>query len=169
MMQVEDILTLYDYNYWANARILERTTHVSEAQFVAPAGVSHGSLHGTLVHTLATEWMWRVRCQEGLSPAGLLGEADLPSLEAIRSRWQSEEQAMRAYLASLNDTALAGVVHYTTTRGVPHQNKLWHLLVHVVNHGTQFRAEAAVLLTEYGHSPGDLDLIAFLRGLDRTS
>jgi uncharacterized damage-inducible protein DinB len=168
-MQVEDILTLYDYNYWANARILERTTQVSEAQFVAPAGVSHGSLRGTLVHTLATEWMWRVRCQEGLSPGGLLGEADLPSLEAIRSRWQSEEQAMRAYLASLNDTALAGVVHYATTRGVPHQNKLWHLLVHVVNHGTHFRAEAAVLLTEYGHSPGDLDLIAFLRGLHRTS
>jgi uncharacterized damage-inducible protein DinB len=169
MMQVDDILTLYDYNYWANTRILERTTQVSEAQFVAPAEVSHRSLRGTLVHTLATEWMWRMRCQESLSPGQLLSEADLPSMEAILSRWQSEEQAMRAYLASLNDAALAGVVQYTTTRGVPHENKLWHLLVHVVNHGTQFRAEAAVLLTEYGHSPGDLDLIVFLRGLDQTS
>jgi uncharacterized damage-inducible protein DinB len=36
-------------------------------------------------------------------------------------------------------------------------------LAHVVNHGTQSRSEAAVLLTEYGQSPGDLDLILFLR------
>jgi uncharacterized damage-inducible protein DinB len=163
-MQADDVLILYDYNNWANARILETAAQVSEAQFVAPAGVSHGSLRGTLVHILAAEWIWRVRCQEGLSLGSLLGEAELPSLEAIRSRWQSEEQAMRAYLTSLHDADLAGIVGYTTTRGVPHHNKLWHLLVHIVNHGTQFRAEAAVLLTGYGHSPGDLDLIAYLRG-----
>jgi uncharacterized damage-inducible protein DinB len=168
-MQAGDILNLYDYNYWANAQVLATAAMVSEAQFLAPASVSHGSLRGTLVHILAAEWMWRVRCQEGLSPGGLLSEAALPSLAAIRSRWQSEEQAMRAYLTSLNDDDLAGFVGYTTTRGVPHHNKLWHLLVHLVNHGTQFRAEAAVLLTGYGHSPGDLDLIAYLRGLDQTS
>jgi uncharacterized damage-inducible protein DinB len=43
---------------------------------------------------------------------------------------------------------------------------LWHLLAHVVNHGTQFRSEAAVAPTVYDHSPGDLVLLRFFRQQD---
>jgi uncharacterized damage-inducible protein DinB len=35
------------------------------------------------------------------------------------------------------------------------------MLVHVVNHGTQHRAEAAALLTAAGQSPGELDLFDY--------
>jgi uncharacterized damage-inducible protein DinB len=35
------------------------------------------------------------------------------------------------------------------------------MLVHVVNHGTQHRAEATALLTGEVRSPGELDLINY--------
>jgi uncharacterized damage-inducible protein DinB len=38
------------------------------------------------------------------------------------------------------------------------------MLVHVVNQGTQHRAEAAALLTTEARSPGDLDLIDYAEG-----
>lgn len=162
-MNKADILTLYDYNYWANARVLRAAAQVSSSQFAAPARLSHKSLRGTLAHILGTEIVWRMRCQEGLSLAAVPNENDFPSLESLVDRWTSEEQAMRGFLDSLDDPDLTRPVRYATTKGVPFENVLWTLLVHVVNHGTQFRSEAAVVLTEYGHSPGDLDLLLFIR------
>ena len=162
-MNTTDVLTLYNYNYWANARILNAAANVSPEQFVAPFKLSHGSLRGALVHVLAAEVVWRLRCQEGISPSALPAESDFPTLELLRVRWAEEEQAMRSFLAALTDNKLNQRIQYKTTKGVPFENVLWQLLAHVVNHGTQFRAEAAVALTEYGHSPGDLDMLAFFR------
>ena len=38
---------------------------------------------------------------------------------------------------------------------------LWQAMVQLVNHGTQHRSEAAVILTAAGASPGDLDIVRF--------
>jgi len=162
-MNGQDIQFLYDYNYWANARILTASSKVTREQFGAPANLSFGSLRTTLVHTLGTEVVWRRRCQEGVSVNAMLPESELPDLETLTAYWRREEQMMRAYLASLSDAALNQAIKYTTLKGVPYENTLWKLLAHVVNHGTQFRSEAAVALTVYGQSPGDLDLLFFFR------
>ncbi len=162
-MDKSDLQLLYDYNYWANHRVLEAAGQVTPEQLAAPARLSHGSVRGTLAHILGTEVTWRLRCQEGVSPAHVPAEKDFPTLDSLAARWSEEEEAMRGFIGSLRDQDVERVVHYTTTKGVPYDNILWNLLVHVVNHGTQFRAEAAVALTELGHSPGDLDFIFFLR------
>ena len=162
-MNKADLLLLYEYNYWANGRIREAAAQLPPALWTAPARVSFGSLRGTLVHTLSTEWLWRMRCQEGDSPTALLAEEDFPTLGAVTQRWDAEETAMRGFLGQLGDADVRRTVRYTNTKGVPYTGILGHLLLHIVNHGTQFRAEAGVVLSEYGHSPGDLDLILFLR------
>ncbi len=162
-MNKNDILTLYDYNYWANARVLNAAAKLTLDQFTAPVGLSHGSVRGALVHILGAEMVWRSRCAEGLSPSALPDEAGFPTQDMLRELWRDEEQKMRAYLNSLSDEALHQTVQYKTTKGVPFENVLWNLLAHVVNHGTQFRAEAGIALTAYGQSPGDLDLLLYFR------
>ncbi len=163
MVKKSDVLTLFEYNYWATRLILKAAAGLSSQQFTAPARLSFGSLRGTLVHTYGTEHLWRLRCQERNSPSSLVTEAEFPDLASLRQAWEQEESAMRAYLATLSDDDLQRSIHYTNTRGVPYETVLWQILAHVVNHGTQFRSEAGVALTEFGHSPGDVDFIFFIR------
>ncbi len=89
-------------------------------------------------------------------------EAAFPALDVLEQRWDEEERAMRDYLARLSDDDLTDYVRYTTDEGEKRERVLWHCLLHVVNHGTQHRSEAAVILTGYGHSPNGLDFTAFL-------
>lgn len=85
-MNKNDVQTLIDYNKWANNRILQAAAQVTAEQFTAPARLSFGSLRGTLVHTLATETIWRMRSLEGISPTALLSESEFPTFETLRQR-----------------------------------------------------------------------------------
>ncbi len=161
-MDIAEVKKLYMYNDWANARILQTAEQVSAAQLIAPTTHSHGDLRNTLIHTLNAEWTWRVRWQ-GVSPTTVLSAADLPTLQAIRVRWQTEEQHMWAFLDTLHPADLVRMITYTTTKGVQSAQPLWQLLLHVVLHGMQHRSEMAAMLTAYGYSPGDIDFIVFVR------
>ena len=163
-MRKSQILHLYDYNYWANARILDTASLVSPEVLVRPMGMSHGSMHGTLVHALAGEWIWRVRCQDGVSPRSLLSASDFPDLPSVRGRWAEEEGAMRAYLKALSDSGLENVMRYRSTLdNKEYVTPLWQVLLHLANHGTQHRSEVAAELTRAGRSPGNLDYIVYIR------
>jgi uncharacterized damage-inducible protein DinB len=45
-MLVEYFKTLYDYNYWANAKILEMAEQVNETQFIEETKDGHGAYAG---------------------------------------------------------------------------------------------------------------------------
>lgn len=161
IMNKQDVLILYQYNQWANAKILSAAAPITPEQFTAPASFPHGGLRGTLVHALFAEWIWRKRW-EGASPTSRLNPEDFPTVRSLQSRWQEEEMQLMNFVESLSGEQLNVTFHYTNTAGQPFTRLLWQAMVHVVNHGTQHRAEAAAMLTDLGHSPGDLDMIYFL-------
>ena len=169
-MSIQQLSTLYDYNYWANERILSRVAELTDSQFFAATShsavaepVEGHSLHQTLVHTLGAEWIWRMRSAEGVSPKALLKPDELPTLSAIRACWREEEQKMRAFVAGLSDDDLNRTICYRSTEGNMRENLLGDILHHVVLHGMQHRSEMAAMLTDFGHSPGNIDFIVFLR------
>lgn len=160
-MNKQDIQLLYQYNSWSNKRILDAAVNVTEEQFLAPASYPHGGLRGTLTHVLFAESIWRTRWQ-GESPIKRIKPEDFPTFESLRARWMEDEKLLMAFVENLTDEKLNSTFNYKTTTGDPHQRILWQAMTHVVNHGTQHRSEAAAMLTELGHSPGDIDLMLFI-------
>lgn len=160
-MNKQDIQLLYKYNSWANKRILDAAANVTEEQFLGTATYPHGGLRGTLTHALFAEWIWRTRWL-GESPTQRIKPEDFPTFASLRARWEDEEKLLMAFVDNLTDEKLNATFSYKTTTGEPHQRILWQAMAHVVNHGTQHRSEAAALLTDMSHSPGDIDLIVYL-------
>ena len=160
-MNKQDILLLYKYNQWTNARILNTVAKVTPEQFLAPASFPHGGLRGTLVHALFAEWIWRNRW-EGTSPNYRLKPEDFPTFESLRTRWAEEEKLLMAFVENVTEERLNNKFSYKATDGTPHERVLWQTMAHLVNHGTQHKTEAAAMLTDFGQSPGDIDMIFYL-------
>jgi uncharacterized damage-inducible protein DinB len=168
LMNKRDIQLLYEYNRWANARILGAAAKLTEEQYLTPGKFPHGGLRGTLVHALFTEWVWRMRWQ-GTAPdyRYRLQPEDFPTFASLYTRWTEEENLLMEFVAALTDKKLKAEFDHTSTEGGRHRRRLWEAMAHMVNHGTQHRSEAAAMLTEMGHSPGDIDLIVFLNEAPR--
>jgi uncharacterized damage-inducible protein DinB len=164
--------TLLQYNRWANHRILETASFVSTEDYHAQAGgLSFGSLHGTLVHALIAEIVWLARFEGGMPPehlkdaraSNVIAAEAIPSFQALTALWQAEDAKQVQFIEVLTDDAIAAPLVYRTQYGESNNQPLHEVLAHFVNHGTQFRSEAAVRLSQLGYSPGDLDLIIYLR------
>jgi uncharacterized damage-inducible protein DinB len=161
-MNIADIQLLYDYNCWANQLMLTTATKLTPEELTQPLAFSWISVRATLVHTLDAENMWRILCQTNrvISPR-LTATQPFPTLDSIATYWKTEEAEMRAYLNILSDRDMENIVRYDTIEGL-RERVLWQCLVHLVNHGTQHRSEVATMLTNFGHSPGGIDITLFL-------
>jgi len=160
-MITDVIRSLYRYNAWANAQILDAAARLTREQLLAPGGASFDSVRDTLVHTLGAQWLYLERWQ-GRSPRSMPAPAEFADLAAVRARWDEIERATAAFVAALTEARIAAVVEYENFEGQRWAYPLWQQMIHQVNHATQHRSEAAMLLTRHGHSPGWLDYLYFV-------
>jgi uncharacterized damage-inducible protein DinB len=157
---LDSIRDLYAYSAWANARILDTAEQLTPEQFTT-SGDGFDSIRDTLVHTASVQWLWLERWRE-TSPSELWDPANFADVAELRTRWEEVETATSEYIATLCDPDLVRVVSYVNFQGERWAYPLWQQLLHQVNHATQHRSEAALLLTRLGYSPGWLDLLVYV-------
>jgi uncharacterized damage-inducible protein DinB len=162
-MNVADIREFIDYNYWRRDLILAQASKLTPAQLDAPNTYPDKSLRATLVHMLGAEIIWRSRLQLGISPTTFLAPSDVPTLADIQQKWRAEETTMREFVSQLDDTTTNRVVEYKATNGSIGNGVTWRLLMQVVFHGMQHCADCAQMLTDFGHSPGNIDYLMYQR------
>jgi uncharacterized damage-inducible protein DinB len=158
-MRQRELATLFDFNYWAHRRILATAARLTDPQFTLRSVIVGRDLRATLVHTLDVECSWRLRLQRRPEEEWrkTLPTNDYRNLTSLADHWKRDEAEMRAWVATLDDEALARSADLDAKEQYP----LWYYLVHLFTHSQQHRAESAQLLTQLGHSPGDIDFLDF--------
>ncbi len=149
----------YNYHFAQNRKIWdEYVTPLSHEQFTRESNYSHGSVRNQIVHLISVDDTWfsglrGVEIPEPLDPA------DFADRKAIREHWDNVEQSMRAYLATLRDEML---FEKPFAEGEDKDLILWQVLLHVVNHGTDHRAQLLRILNDLGVRTTSQDYIFYV-------
>lgn len=161
-MTPEEIRLLYDYNAWANHRVLDASAALAPEQFTRNLGSSFASVRDTLAHIYGAEWIWLERFQ-GRSPSSLPDTGQFAELASLRGRWAEHEVNLLRFVAGLTQEDLNHVLEYKTLKFGVYRNPLWQSMQHLANHGTYHRGQVTTMLRQLGAQPMLTDLMHFYR------
>lgn len=158
MMNADSFRQLYDYHFHENRKIWDSyVTSLSQEQFILPADYSVGSVRDHIVHLTEVDNIWFSELRGRAEPV-------IPFMDPtddrakIRQQWDAVEQMMREYLAGLRDETL-----FTKPIILEEDQNLmvWQVLLHVVNHGTDHRAQLLRLLYDLDVKTGPQDYVFY--------
>ena len=161
-MSIEQIRGLYDYHRWANRRLFDVALERGQDAVTRDMGPqwSFPNVLRMFGHIYGADTVWLSRWTGTSLPA--IPGGDIPSMSALRQRWDALEADQRAYVDALTDADLARVVEYKNTEGKSFRLTLWPLLQHVPNHATHHRSEIATMITIISGSPPDTGINSYL-------
>ena len=157
-MLIEAIQALYEHNRIGTEIVLDTAEKLTKEQWLADQSAGRGSIRDTLVHLTSGMRGW-LASWEGKPNPGQPDPVDYADVAAVRAFFRSVDVASQSYLKGLTDPDLGRVVTRTRQDGSTMSAPLWQMMLHVTNHGMQHRSEVAAMLTAFGQSPGELDLI----------
>jgi len=158
-MNADAFRHFYNYHFAENRKLWEGyITLLAYEQFTHQVNYSHGSVQDQVLHLINVDEAWfsglrGVEFPEPLTPGNV---DDRPIL---RARWDKVEQDMRGYLAQLRDEKL---LEKPFAEGEDKDLLLWQILLHVVNHGTDHRAQLLRLLNDLGVKTTAQDYIFYV-------
>ena len=167
-MTIEDIHLLYEYDRWANHRVLQSISALNTEQFTRDLGGSFRSVRDTFVHIIAGEWIWLAYWTAQSHGSDLLAElrtrrdtlfrpAAFPDVAAVQSKWAEVEREQTAFVNSLANESLEKKL---PARGT--ELSLAHLMQHLANHSTYHRGQIALMMRQLGAEPLATDFHVFL-------
>lgn len=167
-MNKGDIQLLYEYDRWANNRMLQAASALTPERFTRDLGGSFRSVRDTLVHILAGEWIWIAYWREPPRNPELL--ADLikrrdaqfhpdafPSVAVVKAKWSEIEGQQAEFIERLTDESLEKMIPFRDS-----EFPLAHLMQHLANHSTYHRGQVALMLRQLGAEPLPTDFHVFL-------
>ncbi len=159
-MTPREAAELFEYNDWANARLLGCAAELPGEAWVRNLGGAFPTMLGLLAHMVGAERVWLIRFK-GETPKGRPAWVADPNLPVLRAALAEVERERRAFLRTVTEEELARPISYTLMDGSGATLPLATLVLHTANHATYHRGQLASMLRRLGEAPPSTDLLLF--------
>ncbi len=167
-MNSDEIQLLYEYDRWANNRVLQAAAALSAEQFTRDLGGSFRSVRATLLHIIGGEWGWLVYWKEPTPSDAFITDLRkrrdalfhpeaFPNVAAVQRKWTEVEKEQVEFVNGVTNESLGKMVPIRTT-----QISLAHLMQHLANHSTYHRGQVALMMRQLDAEPVATDFHVFL-------
>lgn len=161
-VNLNQVKELFEYDAWANAKLLNCAETSGLTSFTRELGGSFSSMRDTFVHILGVEELWLSRWQG--ETGRLLDPQDFSTPDSLRERWHSQEHRLNEYLSRLGDNDLAQIITYKNIHGITYSLELWKQILHLSNHSAYHRGQVVTMMRQLNIEPPSTDLIYFYLG-----
>ena len=156
-MKADNFRSLFEFHITRNREIWEQcVTKLTLKQFKEKNVYSVGSVRNQCVHILNVDERWFSGLRGDKVPGWYL-TSRYKEFDMVRRKWDRVETYMREYLEGLTDDMLEAEFEP--------RFKTWQVLYHVLNHGTDHRAQLLAALHAVGGLTFAQDYFFFAAGM----
>jgi len=160
-MTKKEIQLLFEYDTWADFKLLEVIAALTGDQYKKDLHSSFGGIQGTLVHILSANrvWLYRWRGKES-EPLKI---ENFPAMEVVKKQWDTYQCEISNFLHSLTEEKLIAPLQYSDFKGNVYAQPLCQQMQHKVNHSSYHRGQLVMMLRQLGTAVVSTDLITYIR------
>lgn len=157
-MDKNTVTSLFHYHYWANRQLWRSVVALSDAQFAQAPADGAPSIQAQLACMVSNENLWVNYLWHG--EVEFLEAEQLPTRASIRTEWDALEEEILDYLDEMTPAELSRRVDppFLTSRTPV---RVWEVLLHVVHHAIEQRAQVSLHLQRIGAAALPQDFLVF--------
>ena len=127
----------------------------------SPAAKASEEMKERLVHLHGAQWIWLARWQGESQPFPV--SSQFVEVEDLRIFALEVHRNLAAFVAGLEEGALAATIGYKDIKGNAHDQPLGGLLLHLALHSQYHRGQNASLMKRLGSPAPPTDFVQWLR------
>ncbi|MGB4843524.1 MAG: DinB family protein [Ferruginibacter sp.] len=147
---MKEVLKQYAaYTIWANQKIFDCMSNLSDEQINQEITSSFPSLSKTILHMWNAEAIWwqRLKLEEKII---VPGDNFTGSFTELIKQVNQQSIIWKEWVDNATETQLQHVFFYRNTKREEFKQPVYELLLHIMNHGTYHRGQLVTMLRQLG-------------------